>query len=99
MEYNDVEKFTKNVVAESLNANNLIEPGIYASKVFQNTPAGNGWIVVFEWLADGNRGRSQQIYFRYGTMGSTDNNIYVRTGFADGNWGEWVKIMTSRDMS
>jgi hypothetical protein len=58
-------------------------------------PSGtNGYIVVDS--VDG-LDFVRQIFYRAGTVGSNDHNIYTRQRGSDGAWGAWVKMLTGKD--
>lgn len=84
------------VVNEDIN--NYLTAGIYCFAVGYspiNKPAGNtnGWLIVIPWQASG--GTCKQIWLRHGTLGDTDNSIYVRTRIS-GVWGEWYEVLTDQ---
>lgn len=60
-----------------------------------NKPSGNtnGWLIVIPWQASG--GTCKQIWLRHGTLGDTDNSVYIRTRIS-GVWGKWYEIFTDR---
>ena len=50
----------------------------------------NGWLYVFK-----TGGSLKQIFYRYGTINTTDNFIYIRTYHNEkNNWSNWVTIAT-----
>lgn len=50
----------------------------------------NGWLYVFK-----TGGGLKQIFYRYGTINTTDNFIYIRTYHNEqNNWSNWVTIAT-----
>lgn len=60
-----------------------------------NIPAGtNGWLIVLPWQTGSET--VKQIWLRYGVVGSTDFEIYVRTKIgAENVWGAWSKLYTT----
>lgn len=80
----------------NVSANTLTAHGVYFVNG-ENTalPSGtNGYIVVDS--VDG-IGFVRQIFYRAGTVGSNDHNIYTRQRGSDGAWGAWVKMLTGKD--
>ena len=80
----------------NVSANTLTAQGVYFVNG-ENTalPSGtNGYIVVDS--VDG-LGFVRQIFYRAGTVGSNDHNIYTRQRGSDGAWGAWVKMLTGKD--
>ena len=81
--------------------NNYLTAGIYCFAVNYsplNKPAGNtnGWLIVIPWQASG--GTCKQIWLRHGTLGDTDNSVYIRTRIS-GTWGEWYEVITDKSQS
>lgn len=85
-----------NVNKAGTDLNDYTEEGVYvfsSSYTPTNIPAGsNGWLVVL----GGVNNYIKQIWYRWGTPGTNDQQTYVRTGTASG-WGEWASYLTSRD--
>lgn len=75
----------------------LIEAGTYFVQHSDTgtLPSGiNGFITV-ECIDTNSTIR--QVFYRTGTVGSNDHNIYTRTRNAAGTWGAWNKIFTEKD--
>lgn len=66
-----------------------------------NRPSGtsNGWLVVIPWTSNTTTQTVKQFWLRHGSLGTNDNNIYVRTKVGDYGWSEWSKIWTTKDMT
>lgn len=80
------------------NFNNYVNSGIYfftQSANASNMPSGctNGILHVINC---GN-GIIKQIFYRYGTLNSTDHQMYVRT-FGSNIWTDWVRMLTTKDI-
>lgn len=78
--------------------NNYTESGMYffaQSANAANMPPNcvNGMLHVINY----DNGVIKQIFYRYGTINSTDNQMFIRT-FGSGYWSDWSKILTSKDI-
>lgn len=72
--------------------NTLTEQAIYdfggnAGNV--NNPSGNGTLVVYSGPLD--TGYVKQIVYRWGSIGTNDYDVYIRTGVKGGAWSNWTK--------
>lgn len=90
----------KNITTTGENLDNYIYSGTYTfggNYTPTNIPAGvNGWLVVFRWNSSDTNATVKQLWFRHGTIGSNDFEIYVRTRIgSEGKWGSWSKVYTS----
>lgn len=85
------------VVTSSADLNDFRTEGTYFfsdSYTHSNIPTNNvnGWLDVKVY---GNG--IKQIWYRFGTPGQTDHETFVRTHAPSTGWGEWVKVLTSKD--
>ena len=90
----------KNITTTGEDLDDYIYSGTYTfggSYTPTNIPAGvNGWLVVFRWNSSDTNATVKQLWFRHGTIGSNDFEIYVRTRIgSEGKWGSWSKVYTS----
>lgn len=53
----------------------------------------NGYLIVY---SDGVRTR--QVYYRVGTVNANDWQIFTRSGAADGQWSDWIAMLTERNL-
>ena len=53
----------------------------------------NGYLIVY---SDGVRTR--QVYYRIGTINTSDWQIFTRSGAADGQWSDWIAMLTERNL-
>ena len=59
-----------------------------------NIPTGsNGWLLV---LANGSRTMVKQIWFRAGSMNSTDHQTYIRTYINGSGWSNWHAVSVTQ---
>lgn len=91
--------YGKNITTAGENLDNYIYPGVYtfgADYTPTNIPDGvNGWLVVFRWVTSDANATVKQLWFRLGTIGSNDYEIYVRTKIGNSTFGAWSKVYTS----
>ena len=78
--------------------NNYLSSGMYfftqsAHAVHMPPGCVNGILHVI----DCGNGIFKQIFYRYGTINSTDHQMYIRTKGSN-VWSDWVKVLTSKDI-
>ena len=82
--------------------NDYLKEGWYffaSAYVPTNIPIGkNGWLCVSAETV-GSATYVKQFWYRAGTPGNNDHQMYVRTyiSAAEPQWGEWVKVITEKD--
>jgi hypothetical protein len=90
------------VTTAGTDLNDYLEEGWYffhSAYVPTNIPVGkNGWLCVSAKTV-GSATYVKQIWYRAGTPGNNDHQMYVRTyiSAADPQWGDWVQIYTAKD--
>ena len=92
-------KVSKTIIVTTINTNlnDYVEDGTYFfdnDYIPTNIPTGsNGWLEVMK----GGNGAVKQLWHRFGTPGSNDHQMYLRTRNINGvdTWGDWVKIMSA----
>ena len=89
----------KNVLTTGENLDDYIYSGTYTfggTYTPENIPAGvNGWLVVLRWSCSDENATVKQLWFRHGTVGANDFEIYVRTKVGSAAFGSWSKIYTT----
>ena len=89
----------KNVLTTGENLDDYIYSGTYTfggTYTPENIPAGvNGWLVVLRWSCSDENATVKQFWFRHGTVGANDFEIYVRTKVGSAAFGSWSKIYTT----
>lgn len=82
--------------ASGEDADNYKTPGWYFFKEAPtNTPNGvNGWLQVVDAPTTA---CVKQFWYRFGTPGSNDYNVWMRTFGSSTGWGKWWQIMVSED--
>lgn len=82
------------VTQSGTDLNNYTKAGLYSfanAYTPLNIPAGtNGWLFVLPWQKDSDT--VKQFWFRHGTPGSTDQEVYTRMKTASTGWSSWRKI-------
>lgn len=65
-----------------------------------NRPEGtsNGWLVVVPWTSNPTTQTVKQIWFRHGSIGTNDHEMYVRTKIGDYGWSDWAQVWTTKDL-
>lgn len=99
--WNNVDnKLDKNyaVVATGTDLNRIVTTGLYfcnSSYTYTNMPPGvvNGYLVV---MRSGTTNNIKQVFYRQGTIGTNDWQIYVRMGTTT-VFGPWVRLITEKD--
>lgn len=98
-----VDPYNRKVLSGTLDLNTVITTGNYYlanGGKYTNMPGGavNGMLIVF------NRSNTfaKQLFFRYGTVGTNDHEMYVRSGTGKtagtlDKWSDWTKITTADD--
>lgn len=90
------------VTTAGTDLNDYLEEGWYffaSAYVPTNIPIGkNGWLCVSAETV-GSATYVKQFWYRAGTPGNNDHQMYVRTyiSAAEPQWGEWVKVITEKD--
>jgi hypothetical protein len=96
-----------NVRVADTNLNSYVQSGCYyfdSNVTPLNIPVGtNGWLqVIAEQPLNEGRGSGyvKQFWFRSGTVGDNDHQMYMRTANVGvTNWGSWVRLLVDKDLN
>ena len=71
--------------------------GVYTCNgTWSGFPGGgaNGYLIVLPWTS--NQTARKQIYFRQGTVGTNDGDMFIRTRDTQDTWGDWYRVFNSQ---